>query len=117
VTWSETINADNLRAKFRWPVVPADRLKNSVENPRPPRHRAWSSRAGHSNPSRQQQRAATTISPRRKIDRASASLTGIGSPGRAQIDLFGTCYPDRLPIITRMHIDASVRVPFQALRH
>jgi len=23
VTWSETINADNLRAKFRWPVVPA----------------------------------------------------------------------------------------------
>jgi len=29
-------------------------------------------------------------------------LTGIGSPGRAQIDLFGTCYPDRLPIITRM---------------
>jgi hypothetical protein len=32
VTWSETIDADNLRAKFRWPVVPADRLKNSVEN-------------------------------------------------------------------------------------
>ena len=24
-------------------------------------------------------------------------LTGIGSPGRAQIDLFGTCYPDRPP--------------------
>ena len=23
MTWSETINADNLRAKFRWPVVPA----------------------------------------------------------------------------------------------
>jgi hypothetical protein len=38
-------------------------------------------------------------------------LTGIGSPGRAQIDLFGTCCPDRLPIITRMRIggDASGR--------
>jgi len=34
-------------------------------------------------------------------------LTGIGSPSRAQIDLFGTSYPTGLPTITSMHIGSS----------
>jgi len=39
------------------------------------------------------------------IERASARcFTGIGSPGRAQIDLFVTSHPTGLPIITNMHI-------------
>ena len=37
-------------------------------------------------------------------------FTGIGLPGRAQIDLFGTSYSTGLPIITSMHIGGSVRV-------
>jgi len=45
-----------------------------------------------------------------KIERVKALLTGIGSPGRAQIGLFGTSYPTGLPTITSMHIGGSARV-------
>jgi len=42
-------------------------------------------------------------------------LTGIGSPGRAQIDLFGTSYPTGLPTITSMHNGGNARIaPGQA---
>ena len=94
--------SDELRARSAGPSCRptgcSARSTTSIASPRGPSRRGAGARPRHGNINGWRQRSAARRTG--KIERVKALLTGIGSPGRAQIDLFGTSYPTGLPTIT-----------------